>query len=281
LFGLAYGDALAAHPPPLETGPGGPRELADPATVTDETRLALAVAWALHEADGPTPALLEPLLRKRLADAPLSLVAVERAVPVGLAPGVDLETLAGTAQLQAAVTSANPAVLAAGELAGCAVWWLRHGAGPVDLPRLLRERCEDQRPVYREEWLGDLWRRAGEADPAAFAARGWDVCRAALDRLTEALRRRDDGRDASLVTGDGRAAEEVLTAALYCALRHRDDPVGGLARAAAASGDAASIAALTGALLGAAHGLAAWPPRWRERIEYADQLAALAAAWDG
>jgi ADP-ribosylglycohydrolase len=273
LFGLAYGDALAAHPPPAE--------LPSPAPVTEETRTALAVAWALHEADGPTPQLLEPLLRKRLGEAYAGTGgAVARAVPVGLAPGYDLQTLSGTAQLLAALVSGDPAALAASELAACAVWWLRHGEGAVELPRLLRERCAAQREAYPAEWLGDLWRRTGDADPPAFAARGWDACRSSLDRLVEALRRRDDGRDANRATGDGRAGHDVLTGALYCALRHRDDPVGGLERAAAASGETAAIAALTGALLGAAHGVAAWPERWGERVEYADQLAALAAAWD-
>jgi ADP-ribosylglycohydrolase len=203
-----------------------------------------------------------------------------RVTPVGLAPGFDEETLSGTAQLQAALTHGHPTALAASELTAYAVWLLRHERPPVDLPRLLRERCRSQRRVYRADWLGDLWRVAGDADPAGYAARGWDECLAALDRLVAALRRRDDGRDACLATGEGWIAEEALATGLYCALRHRDDPVGALARAAATSGDSDSIACLTGAFLGAAYGMAAWPARWAERIEYADQLAALSSAWD-
>lgn len=322
LFGLAYGDALGAPTEFLTVadiqaryGGDGPRDLeGDPARVTDDTQMALAVGWALHEADGPTPELLEPLLRKRFIDWSLSpennrapghtclracaglaaglrwseATVVEskgcganmRVTPIGLAPGFDLDTLAGTAQLQAALTHGHPTALAASELTACAVWLLRHGETLVDLPRLLRERCHAERISYREEWLGDLWQRAGDPDPAAFAARGWDECLAALDHLVAALRRRDDGRDACLATGAGWVAEEALATGLYCALRHRDDPVGGLARGAATSGDSDSIACLAGAFLGAAHGMAAWPPAWAGRIEYADQLAALSAAWD-
>jgi ADP-ribosylglycohydrolase len=322
LFGLAYGDALGAPTEFLNVdqieeryGADGLRELTgNPARVTDDTQMALAVAWALHEADGPTPELLEPLLRKRFVDWSISpennrapgstclqacaalaagLPWIEatgidskgcganmRATPVGLAPGFDLDTLAGVAQLQAGLTHGHPTALAASELTAYAVWLLGRGEAPVELPRLLRDRCAGQRKVYREEWLGELWRRAGDPDPAAYAARGWDECLIALDRLFEALRHRDDGRDACLATGDGWIAEEALATGLYCALRHRDDPVGGLARAAATSGDSDSIASLAGAFLGAAYGMAAWPADWAGRIEYADQLQVLGLAWD-
>src|SRR5690606_40772943 len=47
-------------------GPAGPRELAgDPARVTDDTQMALAVAWALREVATPTPDALEAELRRR------------------------------------------------------------------------------------------------------------------------------------------------------------------------------------------------------------------------
>ena len=322
LFGLAYGDALGAPTEFLSVaqivehfGADGPRELiGDPARVTDDTQMALAVAWALHDADGPTPELLEPLLRKRFIDWSLSpdnnrapgaaclracaalaagLPWVEatvvdskgcganmRVTPVGLTPGFDLDTLAGVAQLQAGLTHGHPTALAASELTAYAAWLLCRGESPVDLPRLLRDRCQSERLVYREQWLGGLWRQAGDVQPAAFSARGWDECRSAIDRLAAALRRRDDGRDACLATGEGWIAEEALATGLYCALRHRDDPVSGLARAARTSGDSDSIASITGALLGAAHGMAAWPAHWATRIEYADQLSALSTAFE-
>jgi ADP-ribosylglycohydrolase len=321
MFGLAYGDALGAPTEFLTMaeirqryGPGGPRELTgEPARVTDDTQMALAVGWALHDAVAPTPDELEPLLRNRFlawavspdnnrapgntclrACAALSdgrpwvdATVVEskgcganmRVAPVGLVPGYDVDTVAGVAQLQAALTHGHPTALAASELTGYAVWVLRTGERLGELPGLLRERCRQERTRYREEWLGDLWRRSRAASAEAYAAHGWDECLAVLDRLATALAEPDDGDDPCRITGAGWIAEEALATALLCVLRHAHDPVGALARAAATSGDSDSIACLAGAVLGAAYGERAWPPAWAGRIEYADQLSALARAW--
>jgi ADP-ribosylglycohydrolase len=323
LFGLAYGDALGRPTEFLSYdeivrryGPGGPRELAgEPAPVTDDTQMALAVAWALREAPELSPAAVEPVLRARFvawargveparaagltclracaaledgyrwqrATVPDSkgCGANMRVTPVGLLPGVDTDTLAGLAQLQAGLTHGHPTGLAAAELTAYAVKLLAHDDAALgELPERLRERCRQQRTVYRDEWLGDLWDRPGASTPDEFISRGWDECLAALDRLTDALRRPAHDRDPCLATGAGWVAEEALATALSCALLYPDEPVAALGRAAATSGDSDSIACLTGALLGAVHGLAAWPAPWAERIEYADQLAALGRAWD-
>ncbi|MFI2711893.1 ADP-ribosylglycohydrolase family protein [Micromonospora sp. NPDC018662] len=321
LFGLAYGDALGKPTEFLTVteivrryGPAGPRELVgDPALVTDDTQMALAVAWALHDAPAYTAAAVEPLLRQRFLDwaaspennrapgmtclracAELSrgtrwqaatvagskgCGANMRVTPVGLLD-VDLDTLAGLAQLQAGLTHGHPTGLAASELTAYAVRLLRDGAALPALPALLTERAREQRTVYRGEWLGDLWQRPGVSDPTEFIARGWDDCLRVLGRLEAALARPDDGGDPCRLTGEGWIAEEALATALLCALRHPDEPVAALARGATTAGDSDSIAALAGAFLGAAHGMAAWPAGWSARIEYAEQLTALADALD-
>jgi ADP-ribosylglycohydrolase len=334
LFGLAYGDALGRPTEFLgfaeitrRYGPRGPSRLdGDPALVTDDTQMTLAVAWALHDAtavkpdDTPdpmrlTPQLLEPLLRQRFAAwvrdtddgrAPgmtclractalaegvpwqrASVVEAKgcganmRVTPVGLVPGIDNDTLAGVAQLQAALTHGHPTALVAAELtAYCVKLLVRDGVALVDLPGLLRERCRDQRRRYRSDWLGELWRRADAPDGPDFIARGWDECQAAIDRVDAVLLLADRDADPCLGTGAGWVAEEALATALHCALLFPDDPVSALGRAAGTSGDSDSIACLTGALVGAARGLAGWPDRWARQIEYADQLAALGACWD-
>ncbi|NES28623.1 ADP-ribosylglycohydrolase family protein [Micromonospora terminaliae] len=321
LFGLAYGDALGKPTEFLTVaeivrryGPAGPRELTgDPALVTDDTQMALAVAWALHDAPSLTADAVEPLLRRRFLDWAVSpdnnrapgmtclracaeldrgtrwqeatvagskgCGANMRVTPVGLLD-VDLDTLAGLAQLQAGLTHGHPTGLAASELTAYAVRLLRDGAALPEVPGLLTDRAREQRTVYRGDWLGDLWQRPGESTPGEFMARGWDDCLRVLGRLDAALARPDDGGDPCRLTGEGWIAEEALATALLCALRHPDDPVGALARGATTAGDSDSIAALAGAFLGAAHGMAAWPAEWSTRIEYADQLTALSTPLD-
>lgn len=76
LFGLAYGDARGKPTEFLTVveivdryGPAGPRQLTgEPALVTDDTQMALAVGWALRDAPEATSAALEPLLRRRFVD---------------------------------------------------------------------------------------------------------------------------------------------------------------------------------------------------------------------
>ncbi|MGN9808356.1 ADP-ribosylglycohydrolase family protein [Micromonospora sp. BQ11] len=321
LFGLAYGDALGKDTEFLTVaeivrryGPAGPRDLTgDPALVTDDTQMALAVGWALHEAPVLTPEVVGPLLRQRFLDWSVSpdnnrapgmtclracaelsrglrwqeatvagskgCGANMRVTPVGLVD-VDLDTLAGLAQLQAGLTHGHPTGLAASELTAYAVRVVRDGAALAEVPALLTDRAREQRRVYRADWLGDLWGRPGASTPEDFVARGWDECLDVLARLDAALARPDDGGDACRHTGEGWIAEEALATALYCAVRHADDPVTALARAATTAGDSDSIAALAGAFVGAAHGMPAWPTEWATRIEYADQLTALSEAWD-
>lgn len=296
-------------------GPDGPHELeGDLALVTDDTQMTLAVGMALLGAPTPTPEVLEPLFRERFlkwaaspdnnrapgitclracGDLALGLPWTQatvigskgcganmRVAPVGLVAGYDLDTLAGAAQLQAAMTHGHPTALAASELTAYAVRLLRDGAELASLPTLLRARCHDQRTIYRDEWLDVLWQQPGIPSPADYICRGWDECLHVLDRLDLALTLADDGEDACRITGAGWIAEEALATGLLCAIRHADDPVSALARAATTSGDSDSIACLTGAFLGASLGMAAWPAPWRDRIEYADELTAMGEAWN-
>jgi ADP-ribosylglycohydrolase len=287
LFGLAYGDALGRPTEFLSVseivqryGPGGPRQLVgDPVLVTDDTQMALAVGWALHEASGTGPLDadgLEVLLRRRFVAWALSpdnnrapgqtclraCAALEdgyrwqratvpdskgcganmRVAPVGLLD-VDDDTFAGVAQLQAGMTHGHPTALAASELTAYGVRVLARGeAALADLPALLRQRCAEQRTLYRDDWLGDLWERPGATTPDDFVARGWDECRVALDRLDAALASPDRDADPCEATGAGWVAEEALATGLLCAIMYADEPVAGLSRAATTAGDSDSIA---------------------------------------
>ncbi|MEU8816507.1 ADP-ribosylglycohydrolase family protein [Actinoplanes sp. NPDC048796] len=322
LFGLAYGDALG-KPTEFQDyqtiiaayGVSGPRELTgDPALVTDDTQMGLAVGEAILAAPALTPAALEPELRRAFLAWAVSpdnnrapgmtclraCAALEaggpwqqatqagskgcganmRVTPVGLVPNLTDDQRAGAAQLQAGLTHGHPTGLTASELTAYAVRWLADGMAPGDLLGALRDRCDSQRKTYRDQWLGDLWRQPGIGSPEEFIAHGWDETAAALDRVAVALAAGNFAGDPCLATGEGWIAEEALATALYCYLISPEEPVAVLGRGAASSGDSDSIACLAGAFAGAALGMAAWPAGWEDRIEYADRLTRLAAAWD-
>lgn len=287
------------------------------AYVTDDTQMTLALGEGLIEAlaAGPlTAERMEPPVRARFvqwwgspdnnrAPGMTCLRACEalsrggawqassqvgskgcganmRVAPVGLVPGLDRQQRSGAAQMQSALTHGHPTALAASDLTAHAIWLLAQGAGPAELPGLLRAYAHQARSVYPADWLGDLAERAHDPDRASFTARGWDECLAALDRLEVALATADPEADPCLAAGEGWIAEEALTAGLYCFLLLAEDPQAVVRRAAYSSGDSDSIAALAGAFAGAYHGASAWPGEWVRDIEYRDRLLALGAAWD-
>lgn len=321
LFGSALGDALAApvefirsaaeitrrFPPDGPTAPQG-----DPARVTDDTQLALAVGEALLEAGRPfTAASLEGPLRaafiawKRSPEndrapgltcmraceglergLPWTTATVTgskgcganmRVAPVGILAGVNGDTRAALAQFQAALTHDHPTALAASDLTARAIADLLDGAAPAALPARLRDYALSQHAVYHADWLGTLWQAAGAASPETYIARGWDECLAILDRLDAALAAPDRAIDPCLLTGEGWIAEEAFATGLLCFLLYPADPLAALRRASVTAGDSDSIACLTGAFAGAHLGLAAWPADWLARIEYRDRLAAVSA----
>lgn len=328
LFGMAFGDALGApteflsverivqqFPPAGPTAPQG-----NPALVTDDTQMALAVGEALLEAPRPlTAAHLELALRQAFLEwynspennrAPGNTClaactrleqglpwvqatvagsegcgANMRVAPVGLLsgnePGMTAATRAAIAQFQAALTHGHPTALAAADLTAMTVYCLASGNPAAMLPDWLRTYAQSQRQVYHADWLGSLWERPGSTTPEEFIARGWDDCLNVLDRLDAALANPDRDADPCLATGAGWVAEEAFATGLLCFLLFPDDAVAAIRRAAVSSGDSDSIACLTGVFAGAALGLSAWPDEWRSRIEYRERLTRLGMAWDG
>ena len=198
-----------------------------------------------------------------------------RVQPVGLLD-IDSVTRSALAQFQAALTHAHPTALAASDLTAFAIARLLAGETPAQLPAVLRDYAESQRTTYHEEWLGNLWERAGES-PESFIGRGWDECLGVLDRLDAALIVPDRETDPCHQTGAAWIAEEALATGLLCYLLFPDEPVKALQRATVTSGDSDSIACLTGAFAGASLGISAFPDEWRERIEYRERLDALGA----
>jgi ADP-ribosylglycohydrolase len=321
LFGLAFGDALGAKTEFLSVEeiirrfpPQGPKELeGDPALVTDDTQMALAVGEALLAvASGEyTAKTLEPFLRKAFVDwcnspdnnrAPgmTCLSACEkletgipwheatvaeskgcganmRVAPVGL---LGVKTQGAIAQFQAALTHGHPTALAASDLTARAIALLIQGCQIKELSTQLRNYAHQQRTVYHHDWLGNLWERPYTKTPEEFISRGWDECLGILDRLDAALIKPNYDRDPCSATGAGWIAEEALGTGLLCFLLYPEEPVKALQRAAVTSGDSDSIACLTGAFAGAYLGMSIWSEDWISRIEYRERLDKLGKFWD-
>ena len=75
--------------------------------------------------------------------------------------------------------------------------------------------------------------------------------------------------------GDGWVAEEALAISIYCALS-ADTFEGGVISAVNHSGDSDSTGAITGNILGLMYGYESIPKRWRETVELADIVSAVA-----
>lgn len=323
LIGMALGDALGAETEFLNIKgilerfpPNGPQEPeGNPACVTDDTQMAIAVGDALLAAPRPyTASGLIPEFTRTFLDwyddpennrAPgnTCLTACEelqegktwveasqisskgcganmRVQPVGLL-NVDAATRAGIAQLQAAMTHGHPTGLAASDLTAFVIADLSNGGKPEGLVERVRQYAESQREIYHADWLGELWMRAVMMrTPQMYIAHGWDECLAILDRLDAALLTMDRQSDPCLATGAAWIAEEAFATALFCFLMYPDEPLAVIRRAVVTSGDSDSIACLAGAFAGALHGLDAWPAEWVERIEYRDHLLAIAEGLD-
>ncbi|MFE5209197.1 ADP-ribosylglycohydrolase family protein [Streptomyces sp. NPDC056600] len=316
---LGFPTEFSSVPRILEKcGPWREMELPKPAIVTDDTQMTLALGRGLrtameHGRLGPK-AMERPVREEFVAwnrspennRAPghtcitaCELLAAEglawqdasqihskgcganmRVAPVGLLPGLSDEERAGAAQLQSALTHGHPTALAASDLTAHAVRLLAQGADPTALVGLLRSYALDNRDVYHERWLGDLWLRSQDPTPVHFVRRGWDDCLAVLDRLREAVGSVSPETDPCLVTGEGWIAEEAMATGLLCFLLFPDEPLTALRRAACTAGDSDSIACLAGAFAGAYLGAGAWPESWAERIEYREELLSLGALWD-
>ncbi|MGI5453621.1 ADP-ribosylglycohydrolase family protein [Streptomyces sp. CA-249302] len=325
LAGLALGDALGF---PTEfndvpsilakCGPWRQMRLPEPAIVSDDTQMTLALGRGVRTAMDRgvlTPTRLERPVREEFVDwyqspqnnrAPgntclraCNLLKDEgrpwqdasqigskgcganmRVAPVGLAPGLSDEQRAGAAQLQSALTHGHPTALAASDLTARAVRLLAQGTQPAELVDLLQLYAHDNRSQYHQRWLGDLWTRSQDPTPEHFIARGWDECLEILARLRDAVQSVDPETDPCLATGAGWIAEEALATGLLCFLLFPDEPVTAIRRAACTSGDSDSIACLTGAFAGAWLGADAWPTEWVDRIEYRGDLLTLGALWD-
>ncbi|GAB5493262.1 MAG: ADP-ribosylglycohydrolase family protein [Phototrophicaceae bacterium] len=323
LFGMALGDALGANTEFLryeaileKYGANGIQDLVgNPALVTDDTQMAIAVAEALIEAPRPyTTDSLETALSQHFikwyqdpknnrAPGMTCLSSIERLMSgamtdltwhsttnigskgcganmrvqaVGLLPE-DEKTRAGIAQLQSAITHAHPTALIASDITAWVIHDLAHNGNIATLVDRCLVYAQSQRHVYHDKWLGRLYERDYFAkDGATYIERGWDEIISILYKIQTALKNPNYHADPCLATGEGWIAEEAFATALYCFLLYPDNPTKVIQRGANSSGDSDSIACIAGAFAGAYHGIDAWQTEWVTKIEYHDVLKTLA-----
>lgn len=323
LFGMALGDALGAKTEFLryeniieKYGKNGIQELEDnPALVTDDTQMAIAVAQALVEAPRPyTYLTLEPILQKHFiawyqspennrAPGMTCLTSIERMMAgektdlswhsttnmnskgcganmrvqaVGLLPD-DEVTRAGIAQLQSALTHAHPTALTAADMTAWVIHDLAHNGNIATLVDRCITYAQSQSHIYHMDWLGRLHERNNVANsPHDYIKRGWDELTDSLYKVQSAIATPNYHADPCLATGEGWIAEEAFATALYCFLLYPDNPIQVIRRGANSSGDSDSIACIAGAFAGAYHGIDGWQSDWINHIEYREELQLLA-----
>ncbi len=326
LYGMAFGDALGADTEFLNMKgirerferfpPSGPPTLiGNPAKVTDDTQMALAVGSALITAPVPyQPDTLGNAIKQAFIawyhdpennrapgvtclDSCENLIegldwidatnisskgcgANMRVQPIACLD-TSQDTRAAIAQFQAAYTHGHATGLAAADLTAYAIHYLGTGGKADTIRQAIRDYANAQRRAYHHDWLSTLYRRAMMFPTAEdYIEHGWLECLGILDRLDSAPMTLDTHDDPCKITGAGWIAEEAFGTALYCFLLSPDDPIKVIQRAIYTSGDSDSIACIAGALAGAYHGIDGWDSSWLNRIEYRDEIRLLADKLD-
>jgi ADP-ribosylglycohydrolase len=191
--------------------------------------------------------------------------AAMRAAPVGLRYPCDVSALRRDAALSAVVTHADSMAAASAIAVGFATSYLLHlkpgELDPSELVRALETALEDvpdpghperkpgcdDRPVPLRERIGEIPDFLGEPPDRGF---GYFY--------------------------NGAFVLESLPAALWCFLDSPEDPERVLLTAVNGGHDADTVAAMAGNLAGAYHGEDAFPDRWRDDLEFAEELRELA-----
>ena len=280
LYGLAIGDALGW---PIEFlkmdkvttiyGEEGIQEPPDPAEVTDETQVSMAVAEALIEAgDQDIDTLMAALTNRLIAwsNSPENIRAPGHTVTEAI------RTLeAGVSWRKAGITHAkgNGSVV---RMAPIGYFYQHH-------PALLREvawavgRATHSHPTAEASCIAAAYLIKLALDntlPEDYIHETVEFIKGdAPDELLDALAKVEhvrlwtDEHAAMDYLGSGWIAEEAVTMAAYCAIRYAGDFPGAVRRAVNIAGDSDSVGCITGGLVAARLGLSGIPRDWINRLE--------------
>ena len=181
-----------------------------------------------------------------------------RVAPVGLYmhPGTRMEDVIFLAAEAAAITHGHPyGYLAAAVFAGM-VYQLVNG--------------------YAEEIELALFRALKTCEAVFAESEYMTLLSEKLKEAADLTKENIPEKDAISRLGEGWVAEEALAIAVYCAIKHPDDPAQALCSAVNHSGDSDSTGAITGNLVGARCGYAALPENLMRGLELSEVLRELA-----
>lgn len=283
LLGLACGDALGG---PLEFRsrgeiahdyPDGLREFIGggwlslaPGEITDDTQMTLALARALADTSFRMERVVEEFLAWYRSE-PKDIGRTTRQALSRLAAGEWWET-AGEAAV-----AANPGGAAGnGSVMRCAPVALRYRRDPEALQRVSLDTARITHADPRSAWGAVA---VNQAIVHLLAGRPLDAAiSAAVDGIPEASVRaavldasaRDDAPRRA-----GGFVLDTIAAASWC-LRQTSSFEDAVVAAVGLGDDTDTTGAVTGALAGAAYGLVQIPGRWVDRVQFRDELRALA-----
>jgi ADP-ribosylglycohydrolase len=171
-----------------------------------------------------------------------------RAAPIGLLYWRDRATLLEVSRASSVLTLGHPAAIEGAAAAALLV------------AMALEKRTPEQ---MHAELVSHLGGRAAALD-------------ARLAQLPEMIEQPPELALSDAGLGEAWVAEEAVASALYCFWRSPDDFAETVITAANTDGDSDSIACIAGSISGAFNGIDAIPSRWRETVENAGELFALA-----
>ncbi|MBL8146617.1 MAG: ADP-ribosylglycohydrolase family protein [Anaerolineae bacterium] len=293
LLGAAIGDALGW---PVEFsalgeikekyGPQGIQELPDPADVTDDTQMTIALAEGLLDAGVG-------------ADLDEQMNAVGRRFVAWLhrqsepeyshAPGV--ASMKGSARFEQGVPWRESGGL---DSKGCgaamrvaAVGYLyQHDPARLKEVAASTAMITHRHPTAIASAVGAAWAVKAALDGAPVGRLLHEVHEATngiSDEFSDTLLRvgqvggLTDEEAAIRHIGSGWVGDQAVALALYCVIRYPNDYVGCIRRGANLTGDSDSVASIAGGISAAYLGLEAIPAGWRNRVEGAEELTNLSA----
>jgi ADP-ribosylglycohydrolase len=196
--------------------------------------------------------------------------AAMRTAPIGIALGPDVRALCEDAALSAVVTHADPMAVAA-------------AIGHAWLVARLAALAPDS--VGPTELVEELAAAVSVIDDGGAPERDWRHRPGKTGtpvRLADRLREvpgllAADVEDVFAYLYNGAFVLETLPAALWCFLRHLDEPTDGVLTAVRRGHDADTVASMAAAYLGALHGPGAFPETWTgAQLEFRSELLDLA-----